>query len=160
MKRSKPLSANPEKARAWQQRGVEKYRERQKQQAGNRPRTSRKRATRNDSGWRNDVIARIGGWCRSCRQGDASKVQIDHIWPRGQGGPSHVLNGLPLCGPYGCNAHERKTNSEIVIEYDWLDDEQRAWLDDNGWVRWNDDGAPEGRGMRHFGHRRVENDDA
>lgn len=162
MKRSR-LNSNPEKARAWQQRSAANYAAKQRTQP--RRRTPRKKPSRNDSGWRDDVIARVGPRCAAC--GRAGQVEIDHLWPRGQGGPSHVLNGLPLCGPYGCDAHGKKTRSEIVIEWSWLDDDQRAWLDQNGWVSWDDQGQPRGRGWRHFGPRkqrshneRVENHDA
>lgn len=161
MKRGGPLRSDPAKIRAWQQRGAKKYADRQRDNAGNNiqanvtpQKQSRiaQRKRRNDSGWREDVLARVGRWCRSC--GQTGQVEIDHVWPRSQGGPSHVLNGLPLCGPFGCDAHGKKTRSEIVIEWHWLDAEQRAWLADVGWVSWDDDGQPHGRGWRHFGPRK------
>lgn len=154
VKRSGRLKVNPEKARAWQRRSAEKAQQRQRTQARERvtrPKSSKPR--RNDSGWRAAVLARVGDRCVAC--GRRGYVEIDHVWPRSQGGPSHVLNGIPLCSPFGCDAHGQKTRSERVIEWHWLDEEQRAWLADSGWVVWNDEGAPEGRGWKHFGHRTV-----
>lgn len=60
-------------------------------------------------------------------------------------------NGLILCQKH----HEQKTNSEIQIQYEWLDEDQVAWLAEVGWVAWDDDGEPYGRGMRHFAPRKV-----
>lgn len=154
MKRSNRLRVDPAKAREWQARGAKRYEEKKRaasRERVTRTKTPRKKPRRDDSGWRDEVLARVGPRCAAC--GQSGYVEIDHIWPRSQGGPSHVLNGLPLCGPYGCDAHGKKTRSELVIEHAWLDDEQRAWLADMGWVRWDHDGAPEGRGWKHFGHR-------
>lgn len=150
VKRS-PLNSNPAKTRAWQERGAKSYADRQRAQP--RPRAKRSKPARNDSPWRADVIARKGSRCVAC--GLYGYVEIDHIWPRGQGGPSHVLNGLPLCGSYGCDAHGKKTNSTLKIEWAWLDDEQRVWLAENQWVAWDAEGQPYGRGWKHFGPRRV-----
>lgn len=104
---------------------------------------------RSDGPWRNDVMARRGEVCVSC--GTRQHVQADHVWPKGQGGPNDVRNGLPLCGGFGNGCHDRKTAGTIVIEFDWLDDEQRAWLAEVGWVAWDEEGQPYGRGWKHFG---------
>lgn len=66
--------------------------------------------------------------------------------PRGQGGPSVVENGLLLCRTH----HEQKTLGRLKIEYRWLDPDQVAWLADVGWVTWDADGQPYGRGWKHF----------
>lgn len=116
---------------------------------------------RNDSGWRREVLARRGSWCRSCGVGGAHVLQIDHLVPRSQGGQSVVENGLVLCGPFagdlkfagGC--HQAKTDSRMTIEYDWLDEDQIAWLAEVGWVVWDQTGSPTGRGWRHFTERRI-----
>lgn len=63
-------------------------------------------------------------------------------------------NGLPLCGefstttPGGC--HPAKTAGRLRIEPAWLTPEQVAYLARIGWVAWDDDGHPYGRGWRHF----------
>lgn len=107
---------------------------------------------RNDSRWRADVLAAYGARCVSC--GDTRHVQADHLWPRAQGGPSDVLNGLPLCGEYsavtrgGC--HPAKTAGRLLIDPAWLTAAQREFLADGGWVAWDRAGAPYGRGFRHF----------
>ena len=75
---------------------------------------------------------------------------MDHIMPRGQGGPSIVENGLPLCPEH----HEQKTNSQIKIDPGWLSGDQIAWLAEVGWVAWDDEGMPYGRGMNHFAPQR------
>lgn len=173
MERRKPLKADPAKMKAWQARGAKKYADRQRNQPqrpglarSGRGRSSKKK--RNDSGWRREVMALHGEVCASC--GDASHVQADHLWPRGQGGPSHPLNGLPLCGEFSRNTpggcHPKKTAGTMLIRPEWLLPEQVVWLAEVGWVAWDADGQPYGRGWRHFGPRtvraemgRVEDDD-
>lgn len=78
-----------------------------------------------------------------------SRLEVDHVIPRSQGGPSVVENGLVLCGPWGCDAHGLRTRREIKIQRDWLDPDQIEWLAEQGWVRWTPDGL-EGRGLRNF----------
>lgn len=104
-----------------------------------------RRPQRNDSAWRMAVIALRGGYCRAC--GETRWLQADHLKPRGQGGPSAVENGLMLCQQH----HEQKTNSELTIRFDWLDEDQIEWLEAVGWVWWDESGEPHGRGRRHFG---------
>lgn len=121
-----------------------------------KPKRSKKKP-RNDSGWRAEVMARYGPACVRC--GDRAHVQADHMWPRGQGGPSDVRNGLPLCGEFSRNTpggcHPMKTASTIVIEPDWLAQEQIDWLAEVGWVAWDEHGQPYGRGWKHFAPQRV-----
>lgn len=76
---------------------------------------------------------------------------MDHIKPKGQGGKSDVENGLPLCEEH----HRMKTDSEIVIEWAWLDPDQLEYLARVGWVDWDAEGKPLGRGWKHFGDRPV-----
>lgn len=120
-----------------------------------KPAPKGKKKPRNDSGWRAEVMALHGEVCVRC--GDTAHVQADHLWPRSQGGPSHPLNGLPLCGEFSRNTpggcHPLKTASSIVIEPSWLLPEQQEWLASVGWVDWDADGNPFGRGMKHFGVR-------
>lgn len=73
--------------------------------------------------------------------------------PRSQGGASHVLNGLPLCGPFSNDCHGKKTAGTLVIRWEWLDDEQIAWLAEQRWVYWDSTGEPLGRGRKHFGRK-------
>jgi len=117
----------------------------------------RRRVKRNDASWRNEVLTLHGPVCASC--GDTQHVQADHVWPRSQGGPSHVLNGLPLCGEFSRNTrggcHVAKTESRMLIQFEWLLPEQVAWLAEVGWVRWDEQGQPTGRGWRHFAPRTV-----
>lgn len=168
MKRSGPIKSDPAKTRAWQARGAKKYADKQRErepqsrsgnvkplEGGGRGRSTKKR--RNDSGWRAEVMAAYGPACVSC--GDTAHVQADHMWPRGQGGPSDVRNGLPLCGEFSRNTpggcHPKKTASTIVIEPEWLAPEQIEWLAEVGWVAWDDDGQPYGRGWKHFAPQRA-----
>lgn len=170
MKRGGPLKADPSKARAWQQRGAQKYAARQREKAVEEPqirsenaqlrRSGRGRSSkkkRNDSGWRKEVMALHGERCAAC--GDTNHVQADHMWPRSQGGPSHVLNGLPLCGEFSRNTpggcHPKKTAGTMVIQPEWLLPEQIEWLAEVGWVAWDDQGQPYGRGWKHFAPRTV-----
>jgi len=77
-------------------------------------------------------------------------LQCDHIWPRSQGGPSVVENGLLLCGPFAPGeCHRRKTEKLLLVERSWLDQDQVDWLASVGWVEWID-GEPHGRGCRSF----------
>lgn len=97
-------------------------------------------------------MAYRGEVCVRC--GDTRNVQADHLWPRSQGGPSVVENGLPLCGEFSRNTpggcHPMKTAGTIVIEPTWLTWQQILWLADVGWVKWGPDGQPYGRGWKHF----------
>ena len=145
MKRGGPLKTDAAKMRAWQARGATKF-----NAGGSRVvirKQMKKPVRRNDAPWRKEVIELRGAFCRRCLGRD---VQCDHVWPRSQGGPSVVENGLLLCRA----CHEDKTASRIVIEFGWLDADQIPWLAKVGWVAWDDDGQPRGRGWRHFGVRK------
>lgn len=114
-----------------------------------------KKKRRNDSGWRADVIAKRGGYCRACGYSVVEKLQCDHIKPRSQGGTSVVENGMMLCGPFGSDqwgsgeCHRRKTEKDMLVSKEWLDEDQIAWLAEVGWVEWID-GEPHGHGCRSF----------
>lgn len=103
-------------------------------------------ARRNDAPWR---AACLEAWGHSCVACGAAPVQMDHIMPRSQGGPSVVENGLPLCP----TCHWKKTAGTMVIEYHWLARQQVDWLAEAGWVEWDKDGLPKGRGFRRFGKK-------
>jgi len=105
---------------------------------------------KSDGPWRLECILKRGSFCRAC--GSTKHFEMDHIWPKGQGGPSVVENGLALCGAWGdCQAHALKTAGSIQIHREWLDDDQIEWLEQVGWVAWAPaDGAVTGRGWRHF----------
>lgn len=66
--------------------------------------------------------------------------------PRSQGGPSVVENGTMLCRA----CHTMKTEWRILYERAWLDADQIAWLAQQGWVEWDENGEPRGRGCRGF----------
>ncbi|AMM44246.1 HNH endonuclease [Arthrobacter phage KellEzio] len=161
MKIRRPLNSNPDKAREWQQRSQQKAIQRLRERGAKLAPTEPKRGSgkpagrlrtvhkQNDAPWRNDCIAEYGEWCRCC--GSPHGVQMDHIWPKSQGGKNEVGNGLPLCS----TCHRRKTDSEIKIEWSWLTPLHLAYLKEVGWVDWDDDGQPFGRGWKHFGARRT-----
>ena len=73
-------------------------------------------------------------------------MQAAHIWSKGQGGPSVVENGVPLCQPM----HTAVDGNRDKFRYEWFDPDQIAWLREVGWVDWDDEGQPFGRGMRRF----------
>jgi len=92
------------------------------------------------------VIALRGEFCRSC--GTVNDLQCDHVRARSQGGKSVVENGMMLCR----ECHRRKTERLMLIRYEWLDDDQTAWLKEVGWVWW-EHGVPHGHGCNGFAER-------
>lgn len=144
------MTADPVKAREWRQRGAANYQRRQRE----KPHLAapRKPPRRNDAPWREDCLAKRGRFCRACwsERGatrlQGTRLEIDHIQPRSQGGPSVVENGLVLCSEH----HRAKTESRLLIRYEWLAVDQVLWLAEVGWVAWDDAGQPYGRGWRHF----------
>lgn len=94
------------------------------------------------------MMDRYGPGCVAC--GLVGHAQADHMIPRSQGGKSDVENGLPICGPYGCGAHDRKTAATLRIDPGWLTAEQIQYLEAHDWVAWDENGEPYGRGLRHF----------
>lgn len=172
MKRGKPLRSDSAKLQDWQRRGVETYqnsrrnREPIPRSAIAVPKTRLSRAVsgkapnrkpaRNDGPWRRAVIALRGRVCRRC--GATNDLQADHVMSRSQQGPSVVENGMMLCRE---PCHRLVTENKIQYEYDWLDPDQIVWLAEVGYVAYDDDGIPYGRGLRNFaervgGNRRVE----
>lgn len=161
------LTNDPEKLRQWQQRSqqrtLERMMERGKKLAPReKPAAVKPEALRaalaprkpkkqyrppNDSLWRQQCIAARGETCRSC--GTSQWIQMDHICPKSQGGKSEVENGMPLCQ----ECHRRKTDSEILTEWAWLDPDQLVYLAQIGWVDWGEKGEPHGRGWKHFASR-------
>jgi hypothetical protein len=115
-----------------------------------KPEPPRRSKRRDDARWRHGCLAMRGWYCRVCAMPPAPNrpgpLEIDHIWPRSQGGPSVVENGLVLCRRH----HADKTAGVLRIDRRWLDADQVAWLADVGWVEWDGDGSPLGRGWRHF----------
>jgi hypothetical protein len=149
----KQLKADPAKTAAWQARSRKAAQTASKPLARSRAPKATKKA-RNDSPWRAEVERRRGLYCRAC--GDVTSLEADHIWPRGQGGPSVVENGGFLCGPWsrcssfdgGC--HKAHTEMKLLWRKEWLDDDQIEWLKEVGYVWWDEDGVPQGRGARRF----------
>lgn len=154
MKRS-GIRVDMAKQKEWQERSMRRAMERRRSRV-REVKPKKRRPRRNDSRWRAECVAARGEMCRSC--GDTSHVQMDHIMPRSQGGPSVVENGLPLCGDFSRNTpggcHAKKTAGTMLIEPDWLGADQVEWLAEVGWVWWDDDGEPHGRGWKHFAPRR------
>jgi predicted restriction endonuclease len=142
----KQLKADPAKIAAWQARSRKAAQTASKPLARSRAPKATKKA-RNDSPWRNEVMQRYGPACVAC--GTVRHVQADHLIPRGQGGPSVVENGLPLCGEFGRpgwkGCHPAKTDHELLIRKEWLAPEQVAWLEEHGHARWEKDGTVAGR---------------
>lgn len=158
MERRKPLRSDPAKYREWQARSAKSMREKHlKKTPLKRSKIVNRKPRRNDAPWRAEVLSRYGLACVRC--GDQAHVQADHIWPRSQGGPSDPRNGLPLCGEFSKNTpggcHPMKTASRIVIEPAWLAPDQIEWLADVGWVWWDADGEPMGRGRKHFASQKA-----
>jgi HNH endonuclease len=105
----------------------------------------RSRLRRNDSAWRRECLERRGPQCRvtGCWRMD---VQMDHLIPRSQGGPSVVENGLPLCREH----HEMKTAHDLRVDPAWLGEDQILWLSDEGHAEWLLDGVVVGRHRKLF----------
>lgn len=174
LQRGKPLQASPATHRAWQERSQAKAQAKAREKARIVPAdgkaddagipkirgTKRKtRTRRNDGPWRAECLALRGSACRACGSGEG--VEMDHIKPRSQQGPSVVENGLPLCGEFTTNrCHARKTAGTLQFQFEWFDEDQIAWLAEQRWVDWDDDGIPFGEGCRHFAprHPRHENE--
>lgn len=141
MKRSKSLRANIEQIKAWQRRS----RDAALNSRGRRA-ASRSQQRRNDSAWRTACLEARGELCRVPGCPHPWPVQMDHLIPRAQGGPSVVENGLPLCLLH----HLAKTEHRLRIRRGWLDADQVAWLEVEGHARWLLDGTVAGAHCRLF----------
>lgn len=141
VKRSKPLRANIEQIKAWQRRS----RDAALSSRGRRA-ASRSQQRRNDSAWRAACIEIRGDLCRVPGCLRPWPVQMDHLIPRAQGGPSVVANGTPWCEFH----HRAKTEHQLRIHRDWLDPDQITWLEEEGHARWLEDGSVAGAHCRLF----------
>lgn len=148
-----------QQARA-RERQIARMREKGRELTSTQPPARRAPAKRhNDAPWRNACIAIYGAACLSC--GDVGNVEMDHIIPKSQDKTARadVENGLPLCGPFsrttpgGC--HPAKTAGTLRFEFGWFTATQITYLAKKGWVSWDPDGEPYGRGMKHFHPRRT-----
>lgn len=173
------MKQDPEKHRAWQERSrlraIERLREKGRKFAPREPQEPRrapsgsnpvrkparpKKSSQrpNDGPWRAACIALRGEICRSC--GDTSHIEMDHVIPKSQDPTARadVENGLPLCGAFSRNTpggcHPAKTAGRLQFEWDWFDADQIEYLKAKGWVEWDPDGSPRGRGMKHFKPKR------
>ena len=164
-----PLTRDPDKLRAQQQRAQERAVARMKErgaklaprEGGAKP-VPRKAPARgpkhNDAPWRNACIALRGEVCRSC--GDTRHVEMDHVIPKSQDTTARadVENGLPLCGAFSGNTpggcHPAKTAGTLKFEFGWFDPDQIEYLAQKRWVEWDESGQPFGRGMKHFQPKR------
>lgn len=111
-----------------------------------KPRSGRRPQRRNDSQWRADCLEVRGEWCRVPDCPHPMPVQMDHLIPRAQGGPSVVQNGLPLCRMH----HRMKTDHLLLIAPEWLDADMIVWLADEGHAEWLKDSVVVGRHCRIF----------
>lgn len=84
--------------------------------------------------------------------GCEGRLECDHVWPKSQGGPYVVENGVFVCAKH----HKMKTDSELKYRRIWLAPDQVAWLAEMDWVRWLPNGDVAGRGWRHFEPVEVE----
>lgn len=55
-------------------------------------------------------------------------------------------NGCMLC----LDCHQKKTERKMLFRREWLDEDQIRWLAEQGWVAWDEEGIPYGRGSRGF----------
>jgi 5-methylcytosine-specific restriction endonuclease McrA len=101
----------------------------------------RKKRRRNDSQWHADCVEVRGDLCRVPDCPFPHPVQMDHLIPRSQGGPSIVANGTPFCRAH----HQMKTDHLLLVKPEWLDADQIKWLSDEGHAEWLDDGTVAGR---------------
>ncbi len=147
MKRSGRLVTDPVKHREWQLRSREReLANLDSGSVGSQRMTPRQR--RNDSRWAKDCLFRYGPWCRAC--GDTRHIQVDHLIPRAQCGPSILVNGLILGGPFGCGCHDRKTAHQLLVRREWLTRGQVWWLQGEGHVWWTEDGEVWGHHRKLF----------
>lgn len=156
MKRSTPLTrktgltVRPEQAQAWQRRTQRNAFDRAQTHRNDPPPADRarrpRRPRRNDSAWRAECLELYGEWCRVPDCPHPQPVQMDHLIPRAQGGPSVVGNGLPLCRVH----HRLKTDHLLLIAPEWLDPRHVRWLSGEGHAEWLTDGVVIGRHCRIF----------
>ena len=153
MRRSPMPQPDPAKNRAWRERGVKAWQDRQRAATPlNRSRTPKSPRgaprRRNDAPWRAEVIAKRGAYCRRC--GKVMGLQADHVISRSQRGPSVVENGMMLCGE---PCHRLITEHKILYEFEWFDPDQIRWLAEHNHVAWDDEGLPYGRSFQNFAPR-------
>lgn len=94
-----------------------------------------------------ETIGLRGGYCRACGRADLG-LEMDHVIPRSQA-PQYaydIRNCTMLCP----GDHQAKTEKRLQYRRDMLDPDQVAFLAEVGWVDWQDDGLPFGRGHRGF----------
>lgn len=148
MKRSGFARPSLEKIRAYEARQATARRARGMSEQP-RPVASRKARRRNDAPWRALCVEAYGGICAVPGCG-STRIQMDHIIARSQGGPSVVGNGLPLCDEYANGHHAAKTAGTLKIRREWLTERQIDWLRRNGHAEWLPDGTVAGRHCPQF----------
>lgn len=108
-------------------------------------RTRMKKTPRpSESPFRAEVLALCGTRCAVCQT--SRDIQAAHIIGKGQGGPTVAWNGIPLCREH----HEAYDQYRLKLRWEHLTVPQLAGLMLAGYVDWDDDGEPFGRGMRRF----------
>lgn len=107
----------------------------------------RAQAKYRQSAWRRECLKVRAAVCVAASLGGcAGQLEMDHCFPKSQGGPYVVENGVPVCTEH----HRQKTNSELRYRREWLAQDQINWLAEIGWVSWAADGSVSGRGWKHF----------
>jgi hypothetical protein len=97
-----------------------------------------------EAGFHREVMDAYGRRCAVCL--DGGWVQSAHIVGKGQGGPTVVENGLPLCQA----DHTAYDQYKLRLRFEHLTPTHRRWLAEVGYVDWDAGGQPFGRGHRRF----------
>ena len=84
------------------------------------------------------VALELGG-CRG-------RIEAHHVQYLSQGGRDVPENGIPLCTVHHQAVHSRR----VLLRRRWLFGPAADYLARVGWVAWDDDGHPYGRGHRGF----------
>lgn len=106
---------------------------------------------KNDAEWRKAVFALYGSRCRLRGVGTEvglcrGRLHCHHIRYKSQGGASVLGNGIPVCDFHHSMVHARR----ILIPKYVLEQVTLDHLRISGWVDWDGDGIPFGRGFRGF----------
>ena len=100
---------------------------------------------RNLAKWRKSVLNLNGHYCVAgikC----SGRLEAHHIIYRSQGGKEHAENGIPLCSEHHAAVHART----LLVDWRWLSKASLDYLADRGWVAWDEQGEPYGRGYKGF----------
>lgn len=90
-----------------------------------------RRKKRDNARWARKALDTYGPACQICHRTDLP-IEVDHLVPRAQQGPSEVGNAAIMCREH----HRMKTDHELLIRPGWLWPMQVDWLAENGHVWW------------------------